>query len=139
MILESVACQELVARAVDPDALRRSVPIRVRKSAFIPRANGQDNDGLSVTMVGDDTLKRLRQRLGAPDKEGITLHVGHVREISANGRRLDVTADPIENDADHALIIGFPPRHPAESAEEKAVWNRLADLLSQQARCCLTA
>lgn len=114
MILESVACQKLVARAVDPDALRRSVPIRVRKSAFIPRANGQDNDGLSVTIVGDDTVERLRQRWGAPDKEAVTLHIGHVRQISANGHRLDVTADSIENDADH-------------------------DLLSQQARCCLTA
>jgi hypothetical protein len=42
MILESVACQKLVARAVDPDALRRSVPIRVRKSAFIPRVIGDN-------------------------------------------------------------------------------------------------
>jgi len=74
-----------------------------------------------------------------PDKEGVTLHVGHVRQISANGCWLDVAADPIDDDPGHALIIGFPPRHPEESAREKAVWNRLADLLAQEARCCLTA
>lgn len=126
-----------MARGADPDALTKAVPRRVRKSAFIPRANGQDNDGLSVSRVGGKTLARLRRL--KPDKEGVTLHVGRVREISANGCRLDVEADPIEDDPDHALIVGFPPRHPDESLTEKAIRERLAELLAQNARCCLTA
>jgi hypothetical protein len=100
-----VACQEIVARAVDPDDLTNSVPKRVRKSAFIPRANGRDNDGLSVSIVGIGTLATLRRFRS--NREGVTLHVGYVREISANGCRLDVAADPIDDDPDHALIVGF--------------------------------
>ena len=137
MTPQSVACQEIVARAVDPDALRNAVPRRVRKSAFIPRANGRDNDGLSVSIVGEGTLARIRRF--RPDTEGVTLHVGHVRDVSANGCRLDVAADPLNDDPSHALIVGFPARHPDESAQEKAVWNRLADLLARRARCCLTS
>lgn len=137
MTPQSVSCQAIIARGVDPDCLRHSVPIRVRKNAFIPRLNGQDNDGLSVSVVGNSTLARLRRF--RPDREGVTLHVGHVREISADERRLDVAADPIDDDPHHALIVGFPPRHPGESAKEKEVWNRLAELLAQHARCCLAA
>jgi len=137
MTPKSLGCQEIIARGAYPDCLRHSVPIRVRKSAFIPRANGQDNDGLSVSVVGNLTLAKLRRFRS--DTEAVTLHVGHVREVSAGGCRLDVAADPIDDDPDYALIVGFPRRHPEESAEEKAVWNRLADLLAQQARCCLTA
>lgn len=88
MTPQSIACEEIVARAVDPDALTHSVPRRVRKSAFIPRANGQDDDGLSVSIVGYSTLARFRRL--KPDKEGVTLHVGRIREVSANGCRLDV-------------------------------------------------
>jgi hypothetical protein len=62
----SLACQEIVARAVDPDDLTRSVPIRVRKAAFIPRKNGKYNAGLSVTGVRTNTLELLRQNLNAP-------------------------------------------------------------------------
>lgn len=50
---QSVACQGIIARGVDPECLRRSAPVQVRKSAFIPRAKGQDNDGLSVSLVGE--------------------------------------------------------------------------------------
>ncbi|MGD0361429.1 MAG: hypothetical protein ABSC93_11195 [Bryobacteraceae bacterium] len=83
------------------------------------------------------TLAKLRQF--RPHNEGVTLHVGHVREISANGYRLDVAPDPIEEDPDHALIVGFPRRHQGESAADKAIWERLAELLARHARCCLTA
>jgi hypothetical protein len=59
----------------------------------------------SVSVAGNGTLARLR-RFGS-DKEGVTLHAGHVRELSANGYRLDVAADPVDDDPDHALIVGF--------------------------------
>lgn len=134
---DPLPCREIVARAVDPDQLKNSVPKSVRKNAFIPRAHGQDDAGLSVSVVGPKTLELLRLRTGAPQKEAVTLHVGRVREISVEGYRLDVGRDPIEGDPDHALIIGFPRRHPDESTREKATWNRLAELLAQQARCCL--
>lgn len=131
-----IPCQELVARAVDPDQLKNTVPKVIRKSAFIPRANGRDNEGLSVSLVRPRALELLRQRLGV-QKEAVTLHVGRVREVSANGYRLDVEAKPVEGDLHHALIKGFPLRRPDESTHEKAIWNRLAELLAQQARCCL--
>jgi len=136
---EPIPCQTILARAVDPESLRRSVPITVRKSAFIPRANGLDNDGLSVTLASGNTLERLRTSLRAPDKEGVTLHVGRIRQMSASGHRLDVKADPISGDAYHALITGFPARGPNETLENKVVWNRLAELLASHARCCLRA
>jgi hypothetical protein len=115
------------------------MPRLVRKAAFIPRAHGQDNAGLSVTVVRPGTLGFLRQRLAAPLKEAITLNVGRVRGISADGYALGVLADPLEGDPNHALIVGFPPRRPDESAKDKATWNRLAELLAKQARCCLKA
>lgn len=134
-----VSCTEIAARAVDPDQLTKAMPRLVRKAAFIPRAHGQDNAGLSVTVVRPGTLGFLRQRLAAPLKEAITLNVGRVRGISADGYALGVLADPLEGDPNHALIVGFPPRRPDESAKDKATWNRLAELLAKQARCCLKA
>lgn len=137
--LPQIPCTEIVARAVDPDQLTNSVPRTVRKAAFIPRKNGKDNAGLSATVVRPGVLGFLRERLASPAKEAITLHVGRVREVSVNGHSLDVTPDPVNGDLQHALIVGFPKRHATstESPQEKAVWNRLAELLAQQARCCL--
>jgi hypothetical protein len=111
----------------------------VRKAAFIPRKNGKDNAGLSVTIVRPGVLALLRERLASSTKEAATLHVGRVREVSADGYSLDVAFDPVEGDPQHALIVGFPKRHAAaaESSQEKAVWNRLAELLAGQDRCCL--
>jgi hypothetical protein len=62
-----------------------------------------------------------------------------VREVSADGYSLDVACDPADGDPEHALIVGFPKRYPnaIESPDEKAAWNRLAELLALQARCCL--
>ena len=129
-------CERIVARGVEPRDLKRLPErITVRKSAFIPRKNGNDNDGLSVTTANGSALERLRNL--SPDKEGVTLHVGSVRAMQAGPYRLDVVADPLESDIDHALIIGMPRRHADESAEEKAGYERLAELLAQHARCCL--
>ena len=136
---DDVSCTEIVARAVDPDQLTRAMPRPFRKAAFIPRMNGKDNPGFSVTVVRPGTLGFLRQQLAAPLKEAVTLNVGRVREISADGFALGVLADPVEGDPNHALIMGFPPRRPDESAKDKATWNRLAELLAKQARCCLRA
>lgn len=133
----TIACEIIVARALNPEDLTKTIPRRVRKSAFIPRKNGNDNAGLSVTILQLDTLERLRRRLRAPRKEAVTLHVGHIREIAADHYRLDVEADPVDDDARHALITGFPARSLHESIEDKATWNRLAELLAAQARCCL--
>jgi hypothetical protein len=137
--LPQIPCTEIVARAVDPDQLTNTVPRTVRKAAFIPRKNGKDNEGLSITVVRPGVLGLLRERLGSPSKEAATLHVGRVRTVSADGHSLDVTPDPVGGDSQHALIVGFPKRHAdaTESPQEKAAWNRLAELLAQQARCCL--
>jgi hypothetical protein len=135
--VDEISCAETVARAVDPDQLTRAAPRIVRKAAFIPRMNGRDNAGLSVTLVRPGTLGFLRQRLAAPLKEAVTLNVGRVRQVSAGGHQLGVVSDPVEGDLYHALIVGFPSRHPDESVQDKAIWNRLAELLAKQARCCL--
>jgi hypothetical protein len=104
---DEISCAEIAARAVDADRLTKTVPRLVNKGAFIPRLNGKDNAGLSVTLVRPGTLGFLRQRLAAPLKEAVT--------------------------------VGFPPRRPNESLQDKAIWNRLAELLAKQARCCLKA
>jgi hypothetical protein len=132
--LSPLPCAALVARAVNAGDTTSSVPKRVRKSAFIPRKHGQDNDGLSVSLVRPGVLGFLRDRSASSSKEAVTLHVGRVREVSAEGHNLDVTSDPLDDDPHHALIVGFPPRHEAESPTEKAIWNRLAELLAVQAR-----
>lgn len=137
MTNEPVPCGTIVARAVDPDCLKRSTPAGVRKSAFIPRSNGRHHDGLSVDIVGPITLEGIRARMNAPEKEAVTLHPGHVRGIVAGSHALDVLSDPIEGNSDHALITGFPPRAPDETAQTKLIWNRLAELLALQAPCCL--
>jgi hypothetical protein len=105
----------------------------------MPRKNGKDNAGLSVTLVRPGTLGLLRRRLEAPLKEAVTLNVGRVRQVSVDGYDLAVVSDPVESDPYHALIVGFPPRRPDESDQDKAIWNRLAELLARQARCCLKA
>ena len=136
---ESLFCEDIIVRAVDQDHLKGlDAAKRVRKSAFIPRKNGNDNDGLSVTrVVGLRTLERLRMRLNAPHKAGVTLHVGSVREIKAGLHWLEVKCDPCEADSEHALIIGFPKRGLNESTEDTATLNQLAELLAEHARCCL--
>jgi hypothetical protein len=136
---DEISCAEIAARAVDPDRLTKTVPRLVNKGAFIPRLNGKDNAGLSVTLVRPGTLGFLRQRLAAPLKEAVTLNVGRVRQVSVDAYDLRVVADPVESDPYHALIVGFPPRRPNESLQDKAIWNRLAELLAKQARCCLKA
>ena len=95
-----IPCQEIIARGIDTSDIKNSVPRKVRKSAFIPRANGRDNAGLSVTIVRPNVLQFLRERLGAM-KEAATLHVGQVREISVAQYRLDVANDPVEGDPYH--------------------------------------
>lgn len=136
---DEIPCAEIVARAVNPDQLTKTAPRLVRKAAFIPRMNGNDNAGLSVTLVRPGTLGFLRQRLAAPLKEAVTLNVGRVRQVSVDGYDLGVMSDPVESDPYHALIVGFPRRRPDESDQDKAIWNRLAELLAKQARCCLKA
>jgi hypothetical protein len=138
---DEIPCEEIAARAVNRDQLTNSEPRLVHKGAFIPRKNGKDNAGLSVSLVRPGTLGFLRQRLGVSLKEAVTLNVGRVRQVSADEYVLNVVADPVEGDAYHALIVGFPPRRPdeTESFQNKAAWNRLAELLAVQARCCLEA
>ncbi len=127
-------CQKIVVRGVDPDDLKNSGSQCVRKSVFMPRKNGKDNDGLSVTVVRPNVLTFLRQNLDAPEKQAVTLHVGSIREIHMDEYSLDVKSNPVQNDPHHALITGFPPRAPAESAKDKLIWNRFAELLAKHAR-----
>jgi len=136
---DEIPCTEIAARAVDSDLLTKNVPRLVKNGAFMPRKNGKDNAGLSVTLVRPGTLGFLRRRLAAPLKEVVTLNVGRVRQVSVAAYDLSVVADPVEGDPYHALIVGFPPRSPDESLQDKAIWNRLAELLAKQARCCLKA
>lgn len=79
--------------------------------AYIPRENGKDDDGLSVTVVTSNTEWGVKEGAHALacrfDKVyGIViLVVGKVREIDC---RLDVVRDPKDDQPNHALITGVP-------------------------------
>ena len=92
--------------------------------AYIPRTNGKDDNGLSVTVVDSDTEQGIQEEAKAVADSfnktyGVALlNVGKVREIDS---RLDVVRDPLKNVPAHALITGVPrPDHNKAEAERLA-------------------
>lgn len=79
--------------------------------ACIPRKNGKDDEGLSVTVVTAKTENGVREDAAAmvcrfKKVYGIlTLRVAKVREIDSC---LDVIRDPLDDNRNHALITGVP-------------------------------
>lgn len=111
---------------VDPDR------DTILPDAYIPRTNGKDDYGLSVTVADSCTEQGIQEEAKAVADSfnrtyGVALlNVGKVREID---NRLDVVRDPLERLPDHALITGVPrPDH------NKAETERLAGQLARISR-----
>jgi hypothetical protein len=99
---------------------------RIKKAAFMPRRNGEDRDGLSVSV--EDTLYRDLHRaiFEQPGRLTATIQADAVHEIG-----LDVKPDPDPSDPRHALITGIPDR--ALGAEEELQAERFAQELAKRA------
>lgn len=110
------ACIDSEAGAILPDA-------------YFPRPNGQDDDGLSVTVVTSKTEQGVQEGAIAMAKRfrktfGIAIiSVGKVREIDGC---LDVVSDPMEGEPYHALITGVP-----RLDQNRALAERLAGQLAR--------
>ncbi len=99
----------------------------VRKSVFMPRAEGQDRDGLSVS-IEDAVYRELhRRKFTSEGRCACSILVGDIREA----KPLDVVADGEEADPKHALIVGFPDR--TQSSGDLAAAEALARRLAQKA------
>jgi hypothetical protein len=100
----------------------------VRKSVFMPRREGQDRDGLSVSIECQDLCELHREKFQDAEHGACQIRVSSVREIPS----LDVTPDPIPDDPAHALIVGLPDR--TRGPEELALVERIAQELARRAR-----
>lgn len=69
---------------------------RIKKAAFIPRRNGQDDDGLSVSQPANDSRERLVARLSNAGGLFCKFQAGLVRTIEEGTIRLDVCPHPTE-------------------------------------------
>lgn len=98
---------------------------RVKKSAFLPRKEGKDSDGLSVSIQDDRFASVHRQKFEGAGYRVCQILVSSVRQSPP----LDVKIAPEPQDPMHALIVGFPDR-----ALEIARAERLADELSRRAK-----
>jgi hypothetical protein len=99
---------------------------RIKKSAFKPRSNGEDRDGLSVSISDPAYIDVHRAKYEQP-KRATAIIV--VREILKIG--LGVVADPYDMDPRHALITGIADLTQGEA--EKLEAERTAELLANQA------
>jgi len=98
---------------------------RIRKDAFIPRRNGKDDDGLSISQPAQDSREALRQRLSNEEGVFCSFVAGSAREIAEEDVTLDVCPDPTERDPYHSLIKGVPT-----DRNRKLVATRLAQRLA---------
>lgn len=102
---------------------------KIKKQAFIPRRNGKDDDGLSVSQSANDTLSKLKVRLNNEDGVFCELAAGEIRLIEEHQAELEVCPDPTGMDPYHALIIGVPV-DPALAAIATRLAERLANISS---------
>jgi len=97
---------------------------KIRKSAFMPRKEGQDRDGLSVSIETAEIAALHRAKFESDGHKACQIPVGSVRELP----QLDVIARPTAEDPAHALIIGIPDRTlgPAQLATVEHLAQELA-------------
>src|SRR6266566_5152790 len=74
---------------------------KIRKSAFMPRAEGQDRAGLSVSIETAHLRAQHKAKFESRGHRACCVAFSGVR-----GLGLDVTADPRPDDEAHALITG---------------------------------
>lgn len=100
---------------------------QVSKSVFMPRAEGQDRDGLSVSIQSNGFNDLHRQRFAVDGRQACSITVSVVRELNP----LDVVPDPMEDDPTHSLIVGIPDR--SLSVENLAAAEQFARQLAKRA------
>ena len=100
---------------------------KVKKSAFIPRKNGKDDDGLSVSELRSDARESLEERVKSSDGCYCKLSACDIRKKEQNFPGLDVCPSPTVMDPYHALIKGVPT---GVSPAERGAATRLAELLA---------
>jgi hypothetical protein len=98
---------------------------KIKKSAFIPRRNGKDDDGLSASQPANDGRAALMIRLSNAEGFFCKFQAGHVRSIDEEQTRLDVCPDPTDTDIYHVLITGVPT-----TLDQSKLANRLAEKLA---------
>jgi len=99
---------------------------RVKKTAFLPRAKGQDRDGLSVSVLDSRYVGLHRSKYKRPDRATASITVNAVRELG-----LDVVPAPNPDDPSHALITGIPDRTIGDQESLQA--DRFAEQLAKRA------
>ena len=99
---------------------------RIKKGAFVPRRNGKDDDGLSVSQPGNDNHEQLMARMENSSGLLCGLVAGNVRTIQEGNVSLEVCPNATERDPLHCLIQGVPT-----NSEASAMANRLAERLAQ--------
>lgn len=102
---------------------------RIKKTAFIPRRNGKDDDGLSVSQANGENHEQLTTRMGNQDGVFCSLLAGAIRDIEEQNVRLEVYLKPTERDRLHSLIHGVPT-----DRESTALATRLAQRLADISR-----
>jgi hypothetical protein len=100
---------------------------RIKKAAFMPRNNGADRTGLSVSIEDRDYCKLHRKKFQQPGKLTATIGVPAIRAIG-----LDVKEDPDPKDPRHALITGIPDLTRGDTEKREA--ERFAEQLAKRAR-----
>jgi len=100
---------------------------RVKKAAFLPRRNGNDRDGLSVS-IRDEVYRDLHRTIYVrPGRATAVIGCDAVRAIN-----LDVNPAPEYQDPMHALIVGIPDR--TVGPQEQLLAERYAEQLANLAR-----
>lgn len=99
---------------------------KIKKGAFIPRRNGKDDDGLSISQPLSDSYAQLAVRIQPQEGHYCTLSAGQIRAINVAEIKLEVCPDPTERDPYHTLIKNVPT-----DPENAAVATRLAQLLAE--------
>src|SRR5438128_7603645 len=92
----------LMVRGIREDEFNRQTR-KVKRGVFVPRTNGKDDDGLSVSEPKDDSRSMLKVRMRVSGDFFCTLSAESIRGISERGVSLDVCRAPTEYDASHSL------------------------------------
>ena len=131
-----IADEEVVFRSTDKEYILHNGEIKLQ--AFLVRANGKDDDGLSVTQEAVRSIGQLREATGdlTGKKVFCCLIVSDVRQVALSAeyrdiicrQQLDVVADPKISDSYHCLIVNTP-----KSDFDKAYKRRIAEQLAEKA------
>lgn len=101
---------------------------KIDKAAFLPRTNGKDDNGLSLSEPKNDNAEQLRVRMRRePDDRFCILTAAEGKQCCKAVAELEIFAAPRPWDPFHALMVGLPT---GKDPESKALANRLAELLA---------